>query len=403
MDIRSVLIPNYLNDLEQQDAEIENVRANTMQQISGANVNNAQANRINALLPGELQQQRLSNQGLAIDNQGKQIVNEGNAIINQLNRLKQSEQFYINKKHEVEANHAEENAQLEMESKRLEQENYRAQIRTAAVQQRAALAELDAHRQTLVYNEYPKISRTMGLVSYLMGKGDLAGANNLYKSMLATLPPEVLESEGFFSTIGDSIEAEEVQYIQAFSDYAAALVPSDSQMGMSARDAANNQAALEEAQIRATGNAGDALVNRKRMLDIEAAASKQISPVMASNLIARKLTTGQPFTSEGEPIDPILAIPYNKLRQFAVQMKVNNDIDLTSQIGKAFQVEERVGIRGMFNDLEDVLMPQAPDARERLMARIQEIMSDKQLNVSSEQAYRKAIDEEIDIYMSLFE
>ena len=409
MSIKDLLIPNYLNDLEQQDAETDNIRANTRQQDSATMLNMIQGNRINALLPGEIEGQALDNTGKRKDNYMKDVQAEGQSIINNINTLKIDAQRHENEKLRVEAEAADTNMKLTQEAKRAEILRIKAETKRATDLTHIALAEMDIKKRKAYIEEYyPRAAGAMDIVNKLAASGDMPAANKVYQQLLKTLPPEFLQFEGKngVDLLGPEIDSQDLKTLDIFSNYLKQMVPADSQIGQLEQQKLANQGALDTAQARNSGQTEeDLLMNTKRRLDAERVAGQIVEEPLMSGLLGAGKTKSAIVGTDGKTIKPIIAKPYQKLKQVATQQKLQGN-DITQGITRAFKVDKVEGIGSLNNEtLDNVIVPRMPELREVFDRSLQAALKGQSIVLSEdmEKAYDIAITQAVDTYSSMFE
>jgi hypothetical protein len=335
MPIKDFLIPNYLNDLEEQDANIEQMR-------SGANLNNAQSSRIMSLLPGELAKQGVDVQGGQLDNSRKGLEIEGQSILNNLNTLKLKAGQFENRKLEVEALAAQNNMDIAQEQERAKTLQIKAQTQEAAAQTRNILSGMNIDQRKAYTEEYyPKAAAAMDLVSRLASAGDIPGANKVYQQLLKTFPPEFLQFEGKngVDLIGPEIDQKDLEILQHFTGYLKEMSPSNSQIGMLQRQRESDDAAMSRAEVSATGKYEDPNKADKLELEVDKARKEKISTPLAQGISGGSSNKGGIFNEDGVIDSPTVSYAYNKLLKMAVKADKDGK-DVVGGMSKVFEVAE---------------------------------------------------------------
>lgn len=409
MSIKDLLIPNYLNDLEQQDAETDNIRANTRQQDSATMLNIIQGNRINSLLPGEIEGQALDNVGKGKDNYMKDVQAEGQSIINNINNLKVDAQRHENEKLRVEAEAADTNMKLQQEGKRAETLQIKANTAQMAAATKNTLSTMDINKRKAYMEEYyPKTAGAVDLINRLAQAGDMPGANKIYHQLLKTLPPDFLQFEGKngVELLGPEIDPQDLKTLDIFSSYLKQMVPADSQIGQLEQQKLANQGAIDTANARNAGQTEeDVLINNKRKLDAEKVAGQIVEEPLMSGLLGAGKTKSAIVGKDGKTIKPVIAKPYQKLKQVATQQKLQGN-DITQGITRAFKIDKVEGIGNINNEtLKDVIVPRMPELKQVFDNSLKEALKGQSI-VSAEdmeKAYDLAITQAVDAYSSMFE
>lgn len=408
MAIKDLLIPNYLNELDQQKADIRKTDAETGQARSAERVNNVQADRILQLLPGEVEGQALDNRNKKLDYTSQELLNENQSILNNINKLKIAEQESTNKKAQVEAQYAEQKTLLEIEDTRIATQAKKAQIAQAAAATKASLAQLKREDQEFYLKTiYPKAASTMALVKKRMDAGDLAGANSVYQSALKTFPPEFLQFEGKsgMDLIGPSIEEKDAQIVGDFAEYLTMMSPADSMQGKTTLQSQQNAAALDREKVKNQGDSSDALVDQNRRLDAEVKANSLVEEPLLQGLLGGRKSKKALVDEDGKTIKPLIAAPYNSLKQFAAQKKLKGE-DFTGTISEAFTIGTAKGTgEYMDGSLDDVIVPRSPALKKIFDKAITKALEGQSV-VSSEdmeKAYQIAINATVTSFFDAWE
>lgn len=391
-------MPSF-DDSREQRANIAQSEASAANLYSAANLNNSQANRINALLPGEMRQQGLEAEGQQLQNEGIGITNEGNKIINILNQKKAVEQDKRNSILDVELKYADQNAKLDMQVKQEEIRLRRAQISQAAAITRNQLAQMDTTRRQEAGYIYPRVHATMSRVYDLMESGDIPGANKLYQVMLQSLPEwfQQYEGKGGVALIGDTIDQEDsLDTVRDFRDYTGMLVSPDSQMGQLQKQDAADEAAMARQKVAAQATVDSAIAratgsirkDAKTELDIQKKAEDIVAERLTSSILQGKYSGGNYTNRAGRPVEPVVASGMNMIKDKAVQIKTYNpNIPVEERMSTDFTTGDLDG-PGL-NNLSGVVLPNYP----KMQVKFQEIFSQilEQQNIPAEDAYKKTM------------
>ncbi len=417
MALKDLLIPTYLNDVVQQDAETEQTQASTLNALSAARLNTVQSNRIEQMLPGELAKQGLEITGMGLDNTSKQIGNEtalvqqeGFGLDNIMKQEQINQQIRVGKKSEIELKYAEENEQLKIEEQKAAIRLKNAQIAEAAQATKKSLLEMGGEYQKQAGVIYPKVAKTMEIATRLFESGDVEGANRLYGSMLQTLPPWFREGEGFVGKdlLGDTLDPkDDVQLMKDFATYAQMMASPDTLMGQMTRDQANNAAELAKTRAaQAPTQQEQAEVDQKNRKE-EREAYKFMAPRVASSIVGSEYKKSQLMNDNGDIIQPHVAEPFDRITALAAKQSVKGN-DITAGLAKQFKMGS-IPIKGLGNDLDDVIVPAPRREHRGTMTAEQSMQADieariaKDQNLTAEQAYVDIMRERVSQYISLFE